>query len=887
LAWSLTACSALIDTGPYLGGGQDGGRDAGRDGEVPSDAPTTPVVRIAPEGPRTDDVLEAVIQTESTDPLGAGAVVYEYRWLLNGEDAGVTVPRVEPSATSRGQTWRVEVTPVSADGARRGLPGSAEVVVGNSPPTLSGLGLDRYRPVAGETIATIPALTSDPDGDAVTLRFEWLRNGTVIDGQTSSRLDLSRVTVAPGDSITVRATPRDASMGEGPSVTAGPAIVLEDITRWRQLLPDRAAGTPTLVAYDPANRRALLMIGPPGPGGTPQIWEYALDDTSGRFVQLFPGGGDPPLLLAQPVYDARRQRILLFGGVRGELGVSDEVWALDVSRRGQESWSVAATGGPGARYLSMVAYDEERDRVLCYGGVDLSTATVFNDLWAFDLAANAWVSLPASVPGSPVVGAGFVVDPTRDRALLVSGGVAESLSGEPVPSSDIFSLDLATSTASFELVGSVPRPAFFPIPAVDVARGRVLIAFGFTTDDVPLLDAIALDLATLAPSVVMPTGTLPPNAARGFFVPDRAGFVFYPGGVFDQQDMGFQLYRWSGSDEVAAIHRTGVDLPGPRESAMAVGEFAFLIYGGSDGNQVREDLWELSSSGTWRRLTTSPDAVTGRTPGPRAGVTLQGSSNYGPDLQFFGGRLDTRGTVANGTMWLLRDERWIEQTLLAGTAPTPREGAAFFNPACGAWRSGYFGGVSPGVGYTNDTGFFECAGVDRECQWTDPVGGSRPPARAFATTARFNDDSRALLYGGEDGARVFGDVWTLFTCGGGPQPWQNVAVSGTAPPARSRHSMTLIRVPRGELESLLVFGGASEPGGRGTRLSDVHRLVRLSSTNLRWDPVVVASGPNDAQIPGRHGHVAFWDTAGSRLLVYGGVLAGGGVASDFWELRVR
>ena len=888
VAAGLTAGSLLIDTGPYTSR-HDGGPV---DGGVPPNAPTTPVVRVTPETPRTSDALVAEIVTESTDPLAAGPVQYEYAWDVGGTDAAISDPSVPAERTTKGEVWTVHVTPVSADGARRGAAATASVTIANSPPQIAFAGLSTYRPIAGEVLRAFAGPTSDPDGDGVTVRYAWTRNGQPIDGQVSNQLDTARITVAPGDRITVQASARDTE--DGNTVTGGPALLLSDTTRWRQLLPHRAVSFRGFAAFDSHNRRLIFGYPENDDGTGVRVWEYGVDDAvGGRFVQLFPTGAEPPVSFASVAYDARNRRVLLIGARRDiDSGpAASEVIALDVAQRGSESWSQLAVAGtaPEPRFLAASAYDEERGQVLLYGGLELGTGTTFNDLWALDVTAGSesWAQLTGPVPPATLLGPALVVDPERDRALLIAGGEADSLGGDPVLSLAIFTLDLTNPSGGFvQAPTTVPRGTILPTSGLDATGDRALVAFGIQPDGSLVPDALAIDLATLTASVVMPGGTPPDRGGRGLLVPDRYGdgLFLFPGATNLDNDAGVDLYRWGAGDVLTPIHRTGVDLPIGLVGALLSDDLT--LYGGTDDRgDVQERAWRPGGTSQWQSVELLPDAVSNRSPGPRAELSLQSSSAFGSDIQFFGGR--TNGGFGDGQMWVLRDNRWIEQTLAAGqSAPSARTGVAFFVPACGGWRSGYFGGQLAGGGLANDTGFFQCSSGKRECDWTDPVETlARPPARAFATVVRFNDESEALLFGGE-AATTFNDVWSLYTCGGGPQPWRAITPAGTPPSPRSRHTMTLVEDPTpGALESVLVFGGASAPGG-STPLADVRRLVRLSSTAYRWEDVVVASGPDDDQVSARFGHVAAWDERQSRLLVYGGERRGD-TLGDFWELRIR
>jgi hypothetical protein len=214
----------------------------------------------------------------------------------------------------------------------------------------------------------------------------------------------------------------------------------------------------------------------------------------------------------------------------------------------------------------------------------------------------------------------------------------------------------------------------------------------------------------------------------------------------------------------------------------------------------------------------------------------------------------------------------------------------FFNPACGAREVGYFGGRTS-AGRSNETGYLRCPTGDRlrDCEWDDPVGTmTRPPARSFAAASRGSIASVVLLFGGR-GTAPLNDVWTLDPCAGGDVGWVEMAPSGTAPAGRWAHTMTLQpgSSGAGDLERYVVFGGFATMEERGPAHADVHRLTRLGSSVYEWEPIEVASGPDDPVIPSRGRHVAVMDEEDGelRLWVYGGIHEGQ-LMSDFWELRI-
>ncbi len=95
----------------------------------------------------------------------------------------------------------------------------------NSPPIIDSVGITPTGPKTTQTL-TANVTSHDADGDTVSYRYQWNKNGNPLTGQTGSTLDLS----VPGngdkgDSITVTVTPNDGTV-DGARVTSGPVTVM-------------------------------------------------------------------------------------------------------------------------------------------------------------------------------------------------------------------------------------------------------------------------------------------------------------------------------------------------------------------------------------------------------------------------------------------------------------------------------------------------------------------------------------------------------------------------------------------------------------------------------------------------------------------------------------
>ncbi len=168
--------------------------------------PSQPVVSLLPVEPDTNADLVVSLDVPSVDPDGS-PVTYGYEWLRDGVvDAASTSGVLPASATNRGETWTVHVTPT--DGVTNGPFAMAEVLIANSAPAIS-LTVTPADVVTG-TVVHAEAIAVDGDGDAFTLGYRWLvngiqlaENGPDLDGEIwFEKDDVIELTVTADDGIT-------------------------------------------------------------------------------------------------------------------------------------------------------------------------------------------------------------------------------------------------------------------------------------------------------------------------------------------------------------------------------------------------------------------------------------------------------------------------------------------------------------------------------------------------------------------------------------------------------------------------------------------------------------------------------------------------------------
>lgn len=146
--------------------------------------PTVRRGQILPALPNVTSTL--LVNLQAVDPLGE-PITLHYQWLLGEETiAGATEAQLPLGDFLRGQSVSVEVTPV-ADGRTGPVWRAPPVRIGNAPPRVDRLEITPSPATRREVVKAVTEV-SDPDGDEVTLSYQWLRNGTPIPGATEATL---------------------------------------------------------------------------------------------------------------------------------------------------------------------------------------------------------------------------------------------------------------------------------------------------------------------------------------------------------------------------------------------------------------------------------------------------------------------------------------------------------------------------------------------------------------------------------------------------------------------------------------------------------------------------------------------------------------------------
>lgn len=282
----------------------------------------------------------------------------------------------------------------------------------------------------------------------------------------------------------------------------------------------------------------------------------------------------------------------LFAGHDGGT-VYDDLWAYDLAA---DSWSqiVDAGEGPAARFGHNAVWAPGIGLVIFAGqGPD----TFFNDLWTYDPSANTWRQLPAT-GAIPVSRYGSCAAIGPDGRLWISHG----FTSEGQRFADTRAFDFATSAWTDET------------PVGDVPTRRCLHACWWTGDgELALFGGQTTGITALGDLWRLTVGERPGTNAwtklslASGSIPDRnlyaaarwgAGTIVFGGQGLDGDYLA-DAWRFADSSEAHPLDlRSG---PSARAGAELVTDRArgrLLLFGGRNSTSSSDELWQLVPSGT-------------------------------------------------------------------------------------------------------------------------------------------------------------------------------------------------------------------------------------------------------------------------------------------------
>jgi len=178
-------------------------------------APSAPGVTISPNPTASGEGLLATVDEPSVDP-DEDPINYSYQWLMDGSIMStMTTDSVSPGVTQRDQYWEVVVTP--SDSFHSGEPGTASIVIGNSPPRIDGVNLYPIGASTQDDLIALPLGWFDQDLDPELYQYDWTINGDIDEEERTDTFPSLKT--SKEDNIRVTVTPLD-EFAEGEPVTS-------------------------------------------------------------------------------------------------------------------------------------------------------------------------------------------------------------------------------------------------------------------------------------------------------------------------------------------------------------------------------------------------------------------------------------------------------------------------------------------------------------------------------------------------------------------------------------------------------------------------------------------------------------------------------------------
>ena len=277
-----------------------------------------------------------------------------------------------------------------------------------------------------------------------------------------------------------------------------------------------------------------------------------------------------------------------FGGRDGAT-VFDDLWAYSLAT---DAWTAVTPSGemPSARFGHNAVWAPGIGLVV-FGGQ--GEAGFFGDLWAYDPAANAWRSLPAN-GAAPVPRYGSCGSIGPDGRLWISHG----FTSDGRRFADTRAYDFPTGDWTDETpVGDAPIPRCLHA-CWWTDDGALILYGGQTTGTTALGDQWRLTRGerpgTNAWTQLLPTGEAP--AARNLYAAARwgAGTLVFGGQALDGT---YLADTWWLADDASILPlEAGDPAPSARSGAELVadgGRERLLVFGGRDGAAAFDDLWQL------------------------------------------------------------------------------------------------------------------------------------------------------------------------------------------------------------------------------------------------------------------------------------------------------
>lgn len=288
---------------------------------------------------------------------------------------------------------------------------------------------------------------------------------------------------------------------------------------------------------------------------------------------------------------------------------------------------------PPAREDGTWTEDPDGRTAYLFGGRDGST--IFNDLWAYDLDNDRWTKL---APESDVPAERF-----GHEAVWVDGIGVVVFAGQTGPTTffnDLWAYDPAANRwEAVSVEGSRPKARYGTCAALG-PDGRLWISHGFTEDGTRFADTQAFDFGTGRWSDETPDGRAPVNRClHGCWWTDDGRLALYAGQTTGVEALGDLWTLGDAATPAAAWTKATGELPPDRNlyAFARHGDFVAVVGGRSLGSSFLDDAFTIDTT----TLSIEPLDPEGTNPPGRGGAMLIDDPR-GARVVLFGGKTADR-----------------------------------------------------------------------------------------------------------------------------------------------------------------------------------------------------------------------------------------------------
>mgnify|MGYP001614612351 FL=1 len=179
------------------------------------------MVKILPETPTVSDSIIAEVKIGDKERLSSKL---NFVWEKNNQEIKeFNSQRIDGSSLKRGDVIRVKIMPEGGD-AKGEVFYSEPAVIQNALPIVKSIKIKPDKDIGKKGTVTATVEAKDADGDAVSLKYQWIKNGAAeIEGANSNSLSL--VNYKRGDFVNLKVTANDGIADSEP-LTSGPVTII-------------------------------------------------------------------------------------------------------------------------------------------------------------------------------------------------------------------------------------------------------------------------------------------------------------------------------------------------------------------------------------------------------------------------------------------------------------------------------------------------------------------------------------------------------------------------------------------------------------------------------------------------------------------------------------